>query len=464
MGFNAVVGIDLVFVRRKVILNCVCWGTHYQMAMLLPNKEASNVAKAFMAGWMKYFGPPEMVVMDQGSEFVSKDFADAIGEWGVVMRMTDVRSPWQNSRTERAGATLKAVLHKLCDEQSAISEEEFHMALDAAVWCRNQYFDRSGFSPCQRVFGRSMRVPYALLSDDILDRDLVNHVHSDDMRRAQKLRNDAMKAWAEVQDETAIHRATKTNTRNADLKELDNGDVVYLWRHTTDYVGWVGPGVIVCQTENGRSLWVSLRGYLIKASREQVRQATNEEHLGAELVKVMSGELLEQLESGKLRHFRGIREEGGPPEALDNADVEMLEPVVQEEVRREEDEAMEDPEEAHEGQSARVPSTRPSRRPSTISAPPSEPHRTTTAEAPATSFRREDSEMASGGATSTTSSSTRPTPYPFSSPPPAWPKPTSSTYFYEVTRWEDDTLGARWWKDKVSGHGSRWPSRERHSP
>ena len=166
LGFNAVVGIDLVFVRRKVILNCVCWGTHYQMAMLLPNQEESNVAKAFMAGWMKYFGPPEMVVMDQGSEFVSKDFADVIGEWGVVMHMTDVRSPWQNSRTERAGATLKAVLHKLCDEQSAISEEEFHMALDAAVWCRNQYFDRSGFSPCQRVFGRSMRVPYALLSDD----------------------------------------------------------------------------------------------------------------------------------------------------------------------------------------------------------------------------------------------------------------------------------------------------------
>ena len=496
LGFNAVVGIDLVFVHRKVILNCVCWGTHYQMAMILPNKEASNVAKAFMAGWMKYFGPPEMVVMDQGSEFVSKDFADVIGEWGVVMHMTDVRSPWQNSRTERAGATLKAVLHKLCDEQSALSEEEFNLALDAAVWCRNQYFDRSGFSPCQRVFGRSMRVPYALLSDDVLDRDLVNHVHSDDMRRAQKLRNDAMKAWAEVQDETAIYRATKTNTRNADLKEIGNGDVVYLWRHTTDYVGWVGPGVVVCQTENGRSLWVSLRGYLIKASREQVRQATNEEHLGAELVKVMSGELLEQLESGKLRHFRDIRDEGGPPEAHVNDDVEMPELAAQGDVQPGEDETMEASEEVHEGQSTRAPSTRSSRRPSTTSASLSELPRTSTVEVPAPLPIQEDSEMvsreraaetaangssrggadarnpsstttprrpiqvdeASGGvfpfgpATSNTSSSTRPTPYPFSSPPPAWPKPTSSTFFYEVTRWEDETLGARWWKDKVSGH------------
>ena len=316
LEFNSVVGIDLIFVQRYVIVNCLCWGTNYQLAAIVPNKESRHVARAILNGWYKYFGPPAMVVVDQGKEFASQVFSEAIGEWGTVVHFIDVRSPWQNSRTERAGASLKTVLTKVLDERTACSPEEFEQALDAAVWCRNQYFDRSGFSPMQRVFGKSMRTPYALLSDDAMDRDMVNHVHSDEMRRVQAVRNKALQAWAETQDEMAIQRAAATRTRTTDLKELASGDTVYVWRHTTDYVGWVGPGVVVTQTDNGRSLWISLRGYLIKASREQVRSATSEESLGAELVKVLSSELLEQLEGGQLRNFRDIREEGGPEEPM----------------------------------------------------------------------------------------------------------------------------------------------------
>ena len=312
MEFNAVVGVDLVFVQRYVIVNCLCWGTGYQQAIIVETKESNNVAKAVLGGWHKFFGPPAMVVVDQGKEFASRTFSEAIGEWGTVVHFIDVRSPWQNSRTERAGASLKSVINKILDERTACSPEEFGLAVDAAVWCRNQYYDRSGFSPFQRVFGKSMRTPYALLSDDAMDRDMVNHVHSDATRQAQAVRNKALQAWAETQDEMAIHRAVSTRTRTTDLKELANGDTVYVWRHTVDYVGWVGPGVVVNQADNGRSLWVSLRGYLIKASREQVRSATNEESLGAELVKVLSSELLEKLENGELRNFRDIREEGGP--------------------------------------------------------------------------------------------------------------------------------------------------------
>ena len=314
LEFNSVVGIDLVFVQRYVIVNCLCWGTGYQQAMIVDNKESRNVVRAVLGGWHKFFGPPAMVVVDQGKEFASREFSEAIGEWGTVVHFIDVRSPWQNSRTERAGASLKTVLSKILDERTACSSEEFELALDAAVWCRNQYYDRSGFSPFQRVFGKSMRTPYALLSDDAMDRDLVNHVHSDNMRQVQAMRNKAMQAWAQSQDEMAIQRAVSTRTRATDLKELANGDTVYVWRHTVDYVGWVGPGVVVNQTDNGRSLWMSLRGYLIKASREQVRNATNEESLGAELVKVLSSELLEKLESGELRNYRDIRSEGGPDE------------------------------------------------------------------------------------------------------------------------------------------------------
>ena len=65
-----------------------------------------------------------------------------------------------------------------------------------------------------------MRTPYALLSDDAMDRDLVNHVHFDNMRKVQAMRNKATQAWAESQDEMAIQRAVSTRTRTTDRKEI----------------------------------------------------------------------------------------------------------------------------------------------------------------------------------------------------------------------------------------------------
>ena len=161
------IGVDLVFYQKKILVNCLCWGTNYQMAMVVSSKNTEEVTRAVYQGWFKYFGPPHLMVVDQGTEFSSRHFTDTLGEWGTVIHFTDVRSPWQNSRTERAGASLKSVLGKILDEQVAITNEEFEQAVDAAVWCRNQYFDRSGFSPFQRVFGKSMRTPYALMSDDV---------------------------------------------------------------------------------------------------------------------------------------------------------------------------------------------------------------------------------------------------------------------------------------------------------
>ena len=45
---------------------------------------------------------------------------------------------------------------------------------------------------------------------------------------------------------------------------------------------WVGPGLAALQ--DGTTVWVSMRGRLWKCAREQNREATNHESLGAELL------------------------------------------------------------------------------------------------------------------------------------------------------------------------------------
>ena len=45
---------------------------------------------------------------------------------------------------------------------------------------------------------------------------------------------------------------------------------------------WVDPGLVALQ--DGTTVWVSMRGRLEKCARKQMREATNHESLGAELL------------------------------------------------------------------------------------------------------------------------------------------------------------------------------------
>jgi hypothetical protein len=72
--FNALVGVDLKEVQdvdgtRHTFLNVLDVATRYSSFILVPSKSSSIVAEAFMEGWIRAFGTPDMVIHDQGGEF-----------------------------------------------------------------------------------------------------------------------------------------------------------------------------------------------------------------------------------------------------------------------------------------------------------------------------------------------------------------------------------------------------------
>ncbi|CAJ1392757.1 unnamed protein product [Effrenium voratum] len=308
MGFNECIGIDLFFIKDRVFLNVVCLGTSLQIVEMINDKTSEQVTAALLRTWFAHYGAPRMLICDQGGEFVGSKFADTLTDLGVIVHYTDVASPWQNGRVERFGGSFKSTLETVIHELTIQTEEELQIAVASTQVARNRYYDRSGFSPYQRVFGYSPRLPAALLSDDYLDREL--HLDQEDtMARSREIRDAAAKAWMRSQDNNAVRRADRANTRMTDLKDFKPNDTVYVWRENNNFRGWSGPGVVVAISENNRSLWVSLRGYLLKVSKEHLRHATSEESLGVELIKVLSAEMSEGLESGNIRHYRDLEEE-----------------------------------------------------------------------------------------------------------------------------------------------------------
>ena len=423
-----------------------------------------------------------MLICDQGGEFVGSKFADTLTDLGVIVHYTDVASPWQNGRVERFGGSFKSTLETVIHELTIQTEEELQIAVASTQVARNRYYDRSGFSPYQRVFGYSPRLPAALLSDDYLDREL--HLDQEDtMARAREIRDAAAKAWMRSQDNNAVRRADKANTRVTDLKDFKPNDTVYVWRENNNFRGWSGPGVVVAISENNRSLWVSLRGYLLKVSKEHLRHATSEESLGVELIKVLSAEMLEGLESGNIRHYRGLEEEATAfareRDQQEEVQVQVRPrgqrlPPVREEVDEDIADLFDSNDGGNDDQQSNMEVDQPQAQPAQPHAQP-QPHEVPALEAESAAAPSESSSTAINDASRLSSrrvsvqvdegrggemsfgpvrqSSERPMPYPFSNvESQPWPTARPNTTLFEVYDQETEVQdGARWCEDRIRG-------------
>ena len=126
--FNETVGMDLFTVpsydgTEWIIVNMLCWGTLFQLASPVPDKSASTVGTCFLEHWIRYFGPPSVTIVDQGREFIGKDFTELCDTQGILLHVIDVRAPWQNGRTERHGDMFKKLYEKTCYLMSPNTKE-----------------------------------------------------------------------------------------------------------------------------------------------------------------------------------------------------------------------------------------------------------------------------------------------------------------------------------------------------
>ena len=192
--------------------------------------------------------------------------------------------------------------------------DEVPLVTAEVVTCRNQYMDRFGFSPMQRVFGKTLRMSASMLTSDVLNHELVEVTASDPIQRQWKIREIAAQEWLRRQDKEAIQRSLRASARQSDQKAFQQGQWVYIFRNTPSFKGWAGPGVLLAETPSQSGWWVSVRGRLWQVSLEQLRHGTPEEQLGAELVVEMSQEMLTKLKSPGQIAYQDVSAEQIPNE------------------------------------------------------------------------------------------------------------------------------------------------------
>ncbi|CAE7339500.1 unnamed protein product, partial [Symbiodinium necroappetens] len=118
---------------------------------------------------------------------------------------------WQRGRLERHGDILKDMLSRIDLESPIINDVTFDQVLQQAILAKNSLVRHSGFAPEQIVFGKSLRLPGSILSDE----DLTAHalaegadLESEAFRQKLDIRCKARRAFLEADNSQAIRQAT----------------------------------------------------------------------------------------------------------------------------------------------------------------------------------------------------------------------------------------------------------------
>ena len=137
-------------------LDVVCWGTGLQIVQpLWTSHTAKTVMKEFKVVWMKHYGWAEIIVHDQGPEFMGSEFQNPAGAAGVLTMPIDSQSPWQNGKTYRAGQSFKHHLWDLDEECHIEGETEFEASVAECCDARNRYCSVGFLCASARVWFQS---------------------------------------------------------------------------------------------------------------------------------------------------------------------------------------------------------------------------------------------------------------------------------------------------------------------
>ena len=101
---------------------CFCWGKldyrslrDCRMWMPMRLTRPSSKVGSCLLDRLQFFD-----FVTKGESSLEKSFSQRVMEQGVMIHFTDTNSPWQNSRTEKAGGIYKQKLHMVLDEVSAM--------------------------------------------------------------------------------------------------------------------------------------------------------------------------------------------------------------------------------------------------------------------------------------------------------------------------------------------------------
>lgn len=261
--FNRVVGMDLMKIDNRTVLHIVDRDTKFAASTFLRGESTAHVWEAFLMVWVaSYVGYPDKVLLDQGSQFQSNEFASLLLAAGIDRKDAGVESHNSLGETERYHAYLRHIFEKARAEHPNLSTE---VILQLATKACNDTAGPSGLVPTLLVFGVMPRLP-------IHPKELPSQ--KERMETLHQSRIEMAKVIARARLRTAMNKNVPASADS----ELNIGDMCLIYRESP-ISKWVGPYRVI--DIDSKAVTVILNGrpssYSIDKCRRYIVQQLEEE-------------------------------------------------------------------------------------------------------------------------------------------------------------------------------------------
>ena len=143
---------------NRYILTLIDHCTGWVEVKPLPHKTAENVLRFLEGEYVPRYGPPEIIITDQGLEFKNKQVEGYLTSLGVEVRHSSPFHPQTNGKIERFHRTFKGILRKFINARPG--EWEDH--LGPTMWAhRVSTSTVTGYTPYFLTYGRRPKLPFA---------------------------------------------------------------------------------------------------------------------------------------------------------------------------------------------------------------------------------------------------------------------------------------------------------------
>ena len=224
--------------RKTWFLHLIDHATRYSASSVIHSKRKEVIVEEIFKIWIRIFGHPKKVLVDNGGEFDNSEFIDFCENMNIKVKTTAAESPWSNGMVERHNGVIGESVTKIMNEVDCSLEIALSWALSAKNSLQNFY----GFSPNQLVFGRNPNFPSVI--DDKLPA-LEGKTQSEVVGENLNAMHSARKAFIAAEASEKIRRALRHNVRTTGDVKYFTGDLVFYKRNNSEK--WKGPGTVIGQ-------------------------------------------------------------------------------------------------------------------------------------------------------------------------------------------------------------------------
>ena len=203
---------------NKYVLSIIDWFSNYVLLYPLADKTADSVARVLTTDVFCKHGAMNVLVTDNGKEFVNETLKDVLDTYRVKHVTTSFYNPAANGKCERSHRTLGDILSKLCNGKF----DQWDVYLSQAEACLNFHVNHTGYSSYFLFYNRDPKFPI----NNVL-KPRPKYYGDQEHKMILENQHRIFRTAHRVIKHTQGKRLAKLN-ENLTLVELQVGDPVYL--------------------------------------------------------------------------------------------------------------------------------------------------------------------------------------------------------------------------------------------